>query len=140
MTDYEKPLPVVENEPYAAPFWDALQEEKLVVQECTACDRPQYFPRPWCKYCGSEEIHWRECAGTGTIASYTVVRSTPKSPEFAKDVPYCLALIELEEGVTMPSNVVDFDENSLAIGDPVAIVYDHVTDDVTLPKFELADD
>lgn len=136
---YEKPLPIIENEPYAKPFWEALQDERLVVQGCTTCDRLQYFPRPWCKHCGADELIWQQCSGEGTIASYTIIHNASKSPEFADAIPYCYALVELAEGVTMPSNIVGAEMDRIDVGLAVEIEFEHVTDEVTLPKFRPRD-
>jgi uncharacterized OB-fold protein len=138
--DYEKPLPEPELEPPAKPFWEGLRKETFLLQHCEECGEYQYFPRSWCHFCGSEEWTWEEASGEGTIVSYTVVRQTIGNPDFSEDIPYVVAYAKLAEGPKMYSNVMDCDPDDVEIGLDVEVVFDHVTADVTLPRFVLADE
>jgi hypothetical protein len=82
-------------------------------------------------------VEWSQVSGRGTIHSYTVVRRAP-GPAFAADVPYAVVLVDLAEGPRMLSNLVDADVEAIRIGDPVEVVFDAVTDDITLPRFRPA--
>jgi uncharacterized OB-fold protein len=79
-------------------------------------------------------VEWSQVSGRGTIHSYTVVRRAP-GPAFAADVPYAVVLVELVEGPRMLSNLVSAEVDAIRIGDPVEVVFDAVTDEVTLPRF-----
>ena len=127
-----KPLPVVTEE--SRPFWDGCREGKLLLQYCDACQHYQFYPRLYCMRCAAKEVRWLEVSGRGVIYSYTVIRQN-KSPEFVDDVPYNLAIIQLEEGPRMMSNIVDIDLDDLRVDLPVAVVFDPVSDTISLPRF-----
>lgn len=129
----EKPLPVIDDD--SRPYWDAAREGRLMIQRCGACDRAVFYPRGVCPHCGSLDLTWIEAAGTGTVHSYTVARR-PAGPAFAGDVPLVVALIELDEGVRILSNV-RAEPEQMAIGARVRVWFDPVSPEVTLPKFDL---
>jgi len=128
----KKPVPVVQ--PWARPFWDATRQHKLVLQHCNTCDRPIHYPRIACPHCGSDDVGWREASGRGTIYTYTIVEANAPSA-FIADMPYVVAVIRLEEGVQMLSNVVECDHSELRCDLPVAVVFDALDEEFTLPKF-----
>lgn len=127
-----KPVPVVQ--PWARPFWDAARQLKLVLQHCDACGRTIHYPRAACPHCGADDLGWLEACGRGTIYSYTVVEANAPSA-FAGDVPYVVAVIRLEEGVQMLSNIVDCDPGELRCDMPVEVTFEKLDDEFTLPKF-----
>lgn len=130
--DYRKPLP--RPTAISKPFWDAAHEGRLVVQTCTDCGHCQHPPRPHCLSCWSDALAWKPASGKGQIYSFTVAHRT-STKGFRDDTPYVVAIVETEEGARMTTNIVGCDPKSLAVGMPVAVVLDHVTDTVTLPKF-----
>lgn len=111
-------------------FWEAATEERLVVQECTECEERIYPPRMYCSICFSD-IEWIDTEGIGTIYTYSIVHS-PTHPSFRDEVPMVLAVVELVEGPRFVTNVVDCAPKDISIGDKVRVVFDHLTDDVTL--------
>ena len=129
-----RPLPDLDEAAYARPFWEAAAEERLLVQYCPACDRHQYFPRPWCGGC-ADDVEWAEATGLGTVYSYTVVRRAVSNPALADDVPYVTAYVALEEGPRMMTRIVDCGVDDVERGLPVEVAFEHVTDQVTLPTF-----
>jgi uncharacterized OB-fold protein len=133
---YEKPLPVMDTD--TRPFWEAAAEHRLLIQHCTNCDNFVFYPRALCPHCHSEGLEWREASGGGTIYSFTVSR-LPAGPGFKDDVPYVVAIVELEEGPRMMSNVTVDDVGKVRIGERVRVCFEDVTDEITLPKFELVD-
>lgn len=133
---YDKPLPDIHEQPHAEPFWAATTEERLLVQHCRDCGEFQYFPRPWCHHCASDDIEWTEAEGVGTVYSYTIVRTTVSNPEFAGDVPYVTAYVELAEGPRMLTMLTGCSPDAVERGMPVEVRFEHVTDDVALPLFE----
>jgi hypothetical protein len=128
----EKPSPAVN--PCAKPFWDAAKEEKLILQKCKECDKHIFYPRMVCPHCFSDEIEWVEASGKGILFSYTVVENNAPSA-FVNDVPFVVALVRLDEGVQMLSNVVDCDFDELRCDMPVEVTFERLNDEFTLPKF-----
>ncbi len=127
-----KPVPVVA--PWARPFWDAAHEGRLILQHCEDCDRVIHYPRMACPHCSSTNLGWQPASGRGTIYSFTVVQSNAPSA-FAGDVPYVVAVIRLEEGVQMLSNIVECNNDDLVCDQPVQVVFERLDDEFNLPKF-----
>jgi uncharacterized OB-fold protein len=86
--------------------------------------------------CGFEELLWREASGRGVIYSYTIIHQN-KSPEFMPDVPYNVAIVQLEEGPRFLSSIVDIAPAELHVDLPVSVVFEEVTDTISLPRFRL---
>lgn len=135
MTGYDGPLPRPDKD--SAVYWDAARRHELVLQQCLDCQRFRFYPRSVCPHCLSDRFEWRAASGRGQIYSFTVIHRAP-APAFRDRVPYVLALIELEEGVRMMTNIVGCDPEEVSIGEAVEVTFDDVTDEVTLPKFRLA--
>ncbi len=129
---YDKPLPVID--PESQPYWDALKQNRLLLKRCRACERFHHYPRELCPHCHSDDLEWSQAAGTGRIYSYTVARRAA-GPAFKPDVPYVVALVELDEGPRMMTNIVTPDVESVHIDQRVTVHFDEVTPEVTLPKF-----
>ncbi len=132
----EKPIPVVNT--WAIPFWEGCAEQELKIQKCKECEHPIFYPRIACPNCGSDELEWIVTSGRGKVYSYTVVENNAPSA-FAQDVPYVVAVIRLEEGVQMLSNIVECDFSELACDMPVEVVFEKLNDEFTLPKFRPVD-
>ncbi len=129
---YAKPLPVVTSE--NRPFWDACKAGELRMQQCTACRHIRYPINLVCPRCLSPATDWVELSGRGTVFSYIVFHQV-YHPGYQDDVPYNVAMIQLEEGPRMFSNVVDGIAAGAKVGDAVAVVFDAVTPEVTIPRF-----
>jgi uncharacterized OB-fold protein len=132
MSDYRKPLPAigVDN----APFWESIRRHAMALQRCGQCGQFRYPPRPLCPACHATDARWAQVSGKGRVYVSLVMYRAP-GPAWEQDTPYNVAMIELDEGVRLWSNVVECDPESVRIGDDVAIDYDDVTDEVTLPRF-----
>ncbi len=133
MSEYLKPLP--KPTPISRPFWEAARRHELMLQRCAACATFVHYPRPRCPQCFSDRLEWRHASGRGTVYSYTIVRRA-SSRAFA-DAPYVLAIVELEEGPHMTTNIVGPSEQ-VGIGTPVEVYFDDVTPEHTLVKFKPA--
>jgi uncharacterized protein len=129
---YEKPLPAIDVE--SAPFWKAARERRLAIMLCRVCDRHFFYPRALCPQCHSSVVEWTKASGRGTIYTFTIARR-PAGPAFKGDVPYVVALVELEEGPRLMTNIVTADVETVRIGQKVKAVFEDVTDEVTLVKF-----
>ena len=81
----------------SAPYWSGLREHRVRVQSCAACGRRRFPPVPGCPYCAHPESRWEDAAGTGVVYSMIVVHRT-LDPEFADDVPYSIATVDLDGG------------------------------------------
>ena len=103
---YEKPLPVID--PESQPYWDALKQHRLLLKRCRACQRSHHYPRELCPHCHSDDLEWTDASGKGEIYSYTIARK-PAGPVFAADVPYVIAMIALDEGPRMMTNLIDIE-------------------------------
>jgi uncharacterized protein len=134
-TEYIKPIPV--PSPESEPFWAAAREHELKLQRCSACDHTWFPPSDICPECMSNRWTWKTVSGKGTIFSF-VIFHRPYHPGFRDELPYNVSIIELEEGPRMYSNVVGCSNEDLHVGMPVKVVFDDVTDEVTLPKFQPA--
>ena len=134
MGQYVKPL--LQPTPWSRPFWEGLKRHELLLQKCSACGQLIMYPKKCCPYCLSGEMEWVKASGRGRIYSFTVVKNNPPSL-FMRDVPFIIAIIRLEEGVQMLSNILTNDLDSLECELDVEVVFDDVTDGVTLPKFRV---
>ena len=133
MSEYAKPLPSVDER--EKPFWEAARRHELVMQRCLDCGRFRNPPAELCPVCLSSRSEWSRVIGRGTVYSW-VVYHRAFHPAFVPDLPYAVALIELEEGPRLFSNIVSCNLKDIHIGMPVEVVFDDVTDEVTLPKFK----
>lgn len=132
----QKPLP--EASPEAQPYWDGLRAHELRIQRCNACGRGYFYPRPFCPRpgCHSRDVEWITAAGTGKLHSYVIAHRG--HPAFA--APYVIAVVELDEGGRMMTNIVGIDDPSpeqLPVDAEVEIVFNDVDDQITLPAFRL---
>jgi len=127
-----KPLPAPDAD--TAAFWAGMREGRLLLQHCLACGHVQYYQQGICRVCGSDRLEHRAASGRGVVYSYSVVHRAP-GPAFKADTPYAVLLVELGEGPRMVSSLVDSDPAAVTIGMAVELVFDAVTDQVTLPRF-----
>jgi hypothetical protein len=132
MNTPKKPVPVVN--PWARPFWEAARDHKLVIQKCKDCDQYVFYPRIACPHCFSDELTWVQASGKGKIYTYSVVVSNAPSA-FVQDMPYVIAVIRLDEGVQMLSNVVDCNPEEVTCDMPVEVTFEKLDEEFTLPKF-----
>lgn len=96
--------PVPEPTPETRPFWEGTAVGELRVQRCNVCEKFYFYPRPYCPTCLSEDVEWRVVSGRGSLASYNI--NYRPMPMFKTDQPQVIALVELDEGVRLMSNIV----------------------------------
>jgi 3-oxo-4,17-pregnadiene-20-carboxyl-CoA hydratase alpha subunit len=128
-----RPRPAIS--PDTAFFWEGATRGELLIQRCTGCGTLRHPPRPMCGECGSLEWDTQKASGRGTVYSF-VVYHHPPVPYL--EMPYVVALIELEEGTRLVSNVVGIAPGDVRIGMPVEVSFDKVDDDMILPLFRPA--
>lgn len=114
------------------PFWDGAKRGALMVQKCRDCGHLVHIPHVACTRCLSENLDWIQSSGRGTVYSYSVVWR-PQTPAFKP--PYVVAIIELEEGWHMLSNVIDCAVEDVHVNLPVEVVFQKESDEITLPRF-----
>lgn len=118
-----------------AEYWAGCARHELVIQRCADCATYQFYPRVMCTTCSGKSLQWVRASGRGRVKSFTIVRRAV-SEAYAAEVPYVVALVELEEGPTMMSNVVGCNVDEIRMGMPVEVVFDDWPEGVTIPKFK----
>lgn len=133
---YKKPLP--EASPETEEFWAGLKRHELRIQQCQDCQKHYFYPRFFCPHCHSTNVEWTTVSGKGRLETFAINHRGP--PAFMEDGPYVIAIVELDEGPRMMTNLINVepDPEHVKADMAVEIVYDDVTDEVTLPKFQPA--
>jgi len=131
------PAPIVNAD--SAPYWQGAREDRLLLQRCRDCGVLRFFPRYLCTACGSDRVDWTEVSGRGTVHSFTIVHRAA-FPEFQARTPYVVALIDLEEGPRMMTNIVGRDALKVAIGGAVTVTFEaRGTEGAKVPQFRRAE-
>lgn len=133
-TKVEKPIP--EPDASSAPFWEGTLEGKLMLMECGNCGHIRLPSREHCDRCLSTDTRWIEASGRGVVRSFGRMHQL-YHPAFKDELPYPLAVVELEEGPRLPTNIVELDDQELRVDMPVQVVWER-HEDVALPKFRPA--
>ena len=136
MAAASKPLPT--PTPDTQPFWDAAKRHQLSLPKCKACGQLHYFPRPFCPHCFSWDLEWVRCSGKGKLYSY-VINHRP-APGFEEEAPYVIAVVELDEGPRMLSNLIDIEPTpeAVQVDMPVEILFQDVNEELSIFKFRPA--
>ena len=129
------PSPVSNGD--SQPYWAAAQEKRLVIRQCKECNKLHFMPRHLCPYCWSDQLEWIDARGTGTVHSYTIIRRSPLAA-FNSRVPYVVALIDLDEGPRMVSNILGADALDVKIGDAVQVIFEEREGGGKVPQFKRA--
>ena len=109
-------------------YFEAAKQGKLLLKKCSSCGQVHHFPRGVCPFCFSSKVDWVEAKGTGTIYSYSVSRR-------AGPTPYCIAYVTLDEGVTMMTNIVDCDLDTVRIGQKVKLTFKNSPNGTAIAMF-----
>lgn len=128
-----RPTPTLDSQP----FWDGIKEGRLLLQKCGNCGKVRHYPRPMCDACYSMEVDWVEAAGRGTVHSWTVAHHA-FNPGFKGELPYVVALVDLDEGVRISAQMRDVKPDAMKIGMPVRIDLEDAGNGVILPVFRPA--
>jgi uncharacterized OB-fold protein len=127
------PAPTPEIQPETAAFWEATTRGVLLLQRCAACGTVLWYPRYVCAACHSTELVDFEASGHGTVYSFTL--TTRGILEYADAGSYVLAMVELDEGPKMMTNIVGCDPADITIGMPVEVEFHPTAGDAALPRF-----
>jgi uncharacterized protein len=118
----------------AKPFWEGTRSRTFLLPWCTVCEKAFWYPRAACPGCLSAEIEWRPASGLGAVYAFSV-QYNPALPEFKDQVPYVVALVELDEGVRLMTNIVGIDPGEVAVGQRVALTWEPVDDGRAIAVF-----
>jgi uncharacterized OB-fold protein len=129
---YSKPLPQIDE--VNRPFWEATRRGELQLQRCKDCRYVWYPAGTNCPKCLSTNFEWSAMSGRGTVWSFIVYHHCWHRA-FEKDMPYNVAMIQLEEGPIVITNIVNVPNDSIKVGMPVKVVFEPATEQVTLFKF-----
>ena len=134
---YTRPLPV--SQPEWDFYWEKAKAHELWIMRCDDCNKHYFYPRAICPLCFSRNTKWVQSSGKGTLHAFGIVHRAP-TPAFADMVPFVVAQVEVEDGARIPTNLVidDPTPEKIKVGMAVEVVFDDVTDKVTLPKFKPA--
>ncbi len=132
----DRPRRMPKPTPETQHFWDGTRASELRLQRCDACANTYFPPRPFCPACASRDVQVVAASGRATLHAY-VINQRP-GPGF--DAPHSIAVVELEEGPRMMTNIVECDQTpeALTIDMPVEVVYEAIDDEITLPLFRPA--
>ena len=132
MSQVSRPLP--KPTPETEHFWSGCQASELRLQRCTDCTHVYYPPRPFCPACSCREVEVFCASGKGKLASYVINHR----PHPAWDEPYSIAIVELEEGPRMATNIINCPQTpeALIMDMPVEVVFEAASEEITLPLFQ----
>lgn len=135
MSTPEKPAPPTNY--WTEPYWKAANEGKLVIQKCLDCHKNIFYPRISCPFCFSDRTEWVRSSGKGRVYTYTVVCSNAPSA-FINDMPFVIAIVRLDDGVQMLTNIIGCAPGDVHCEMPVEVVFEKLNGEFTLPKFKPA--
>ena len=133
-----KVIPVADE--LSKPFWDAVNEKRLIVQHCNGCGTLQYPPRPKCQDCSSEDMDWRETNGRGHILAWVSIEDSHMPPR-APDQPFNLAVVTLDEDprINFFSNLPSVPSREVPNGAAVEVMFEELPDGTLIHEWKLAD-
>ena len=126
----ERPIAAPGVDPATEHYWAQAREGKLCTRRCKGCGKLHWYPRPVCPFCQGD-TEWENLSGLGTIYSVSVTRK-------AGPIAYAIAYVTLDEGVTMLTNIVDCDLDTLKIGQRVQVVFKPAEGGAMIPMFRPA--
>ena len=128
-------IPLPRPTDLSRPHWEGCREGVLRVQRCSTCNAVVFIPQPICTACQGDQLEWIESSGRGRVYSFTTVHRPPR-PEF--DVPYVVAIVELEEGWHMLTNIIGCAPETVHVDMPVEVSFERMSEEITLPRFRPA--
>lgn len=129
--------PVPQPTPETQHFWDGTRSGELRIQRCADCSHAYFPPRPFCPECSSRNIAVEAASGRATLHSYVIHhREMPGFPS-----PYAIAVVELDEGPRMMTNIVECEQTpeALVLDMPLEVTFEQLDDEISLPLFRPAE-
>ncbi len=114
---WERPIP--QKDAVSGPYWEAASRGELLIQRCARCGNRQFYPRALCTRCGADP-EWERASGRGKVHTFTVIRQNHARP-FVDELPYVVAMVELDEGVLVMGNITDCSPEDVHIGMPLEV-------------------
>jgi uncharacterized OB-fold protein len=133
MTD-TRPKPKPRPAPESLPYWQAAREHRLTLPRCSSCERFWFPPSRTCPHCLSPELEFQDVSGRGKVYSFVTFHRV-YHPAFENEVPYVVALVELEEGPRLLTNILDVAPQDVRCDMPVEVVFDDLDAEFSIPKF-----
>ena len=131
------PKPKPRPAPESLPYWQAAREHRLALPKCEDCRKFWFPPSRTCPHCLSTKFSFENVSGKGKIFSFVTFHRVYR-PAFANDVPYVVALIELDEGPRLLSNIMGVTHDQVKCEMRVEVVFDDYDEEISIPKFKLA--
>jgi uncharacterized OB-fold protein len=133
------PIPAPSPQPESDFYWEKCKEGELWLRHCQACDSVYFYPRDICPECFSKDTDWVQSSGKGIVHTFAIVHRGP-TPPFRDRAPYVPAIVELAEGTRMPTNLVEVEADPavIKVGMAVEVVFEEISDTISLPKFRPA--
>ncbi|MEU8774974.1 Zn-ribbon domain-containing OB-fold protein [Streptomyces sp. NPDC048606] len=130
-------LPEVDE--FTRPYWEAAGRGSLLLRRCADCARAHHYPREFCPHCwaGEDRVTWEPASGRATLYTWSVVHRNDLPP-FGARVPYVAAVVDLEEGPRMMTEVVDCPHEGLRVGMPLEVAFREAAESVHVPVFRRA--
>ncbi len=128
------PTPQPETNAETRQYWEAAAEGRLTIPKCNQCGRFIWYPRELCPDCSTTDVTWTQVSGQGHIYGLSIVRRGAY-PDYGDAMPYAYAVVELDEGPRMFTNIVTDDVDSLHIDQPVEVCFDAVDETTAIPRF-----
>jgi uncharacterized OB-fold protein len=118
-------------------YWQGCKKHELWIPYCKSCDSFFFYPRPFCPKCFGWDVEWRRASGRGTLYTYAI-QYRPQAPGF--EPPYVTAIVQLEEGPRMMTNLVDVepDPDQITCDMPLEVTFQDINDEITLPYWKPA--
>jgi len=131
------PRPAPRVTPETRAYWQAMHDGRLMLSECESCGKLSHPPQGICAFCWGGKLKPAFACGRGTLNSFSIIRQTA-DPSFKGRVPYVLAYVDLDEGVSLISNVIHCDINKVAVGMRLKAVFEPLSVDTGAVLFEPA--
>ena len=130
---YDKPLP--EFRPETKPYWDSCKKHELLLPKSKATNKFFFYPRAFSPGDDMSDVVWEKASGKAKVWTFSIHHMGP-TKAYKGDGAYVVALVETEEGIKMMTNIINCDPNDVHVGMDVEVIFDDVTPEVTLPKFQ----
>ncbi len=131
-SEYTKPMPGPDEE--SAPYFEGARAHKLMLMRCESCGRYRFPSRDRCDRCWSTETAWAQASGKGTVYTFGLMHQL-YHPGFKDQIPYNVAVVELEEGPRMATNIVGVPNDQIRVGMAVEVTFEDISAEISLPKF-----
>jgi len=130
--DMPKPIPTLTED--SKPYWEGCKRHELLIQRCEDCGHYRFPPSALCPKRMSMNTEWARVSGRGKVYSWTIFHYL-YHPAFSQDIPYNVAIVELEEGPRLHTNIVGCSNEDIYIDMPVEVVFEDSSQEIALPKF-----